>query len=141
MSAVASAAGLTETEALERLATFGPNDLVPADPSGDLWTIVRSVVTDPMAALLVVASALYVVLGEVRDALVTSIALVPIVAVTVILEVRAERALAGLHAVHDPHAAGPRECLRGAPRAVHAAWQAALISSSGIELGSRPTPV
>lgn len=101
--------GLTAAEALQRLATFGPNDLVPAHPSGDAWTIVRSVVTDPMAALLVVASAIYLVLGDVRDALVTFIALVPIVAVTVILEVRAERALESLRMLTAPTATVARD--------------------------------
>ena len=69
----------------------------------------RSVVTDPMAALLVVASAIYLVLGDVRDALVTSIALVPIVAVTVILEVRAERALESLRTLTAPTATVARD--------------------------------
>ena len=101
--------GLTATEALQRLATFGPNDLVPAHPSGDAWTIVRSVVTDPMAALLVIASAIYVVLGEGRDALVTLIALVPIVTVSVILEVRAERALESLRRLTAPTATVVRD--------------------------------
>lgn len=108
-SSGAESPGLTATEALQRLATFGPNDLVPAHPSGDAWTIVRSVVTDPMAALLVVASAIYLVLGDVRDALVTFIALVPIVAVTVILEVRAERALESLRTLTAPTATVARD--------------------------------
>jgi Ca2+-transporting ATPase len=105
----AESPGLTAAEALRRLATFGPNDLVPVHPSGDAWTIVRSIVTDPMAALLVVASVIYLVLGDVRDALVTSIALVPIVAVSVILEVRAERALESLRMLTAPTATVARD--------------------------------
>ncbi len=88
--------GLTTSDALRQLATFGANELVPAHPSGDAWTIARSVVTDPMAALLVATSVIYLILGEARDAAVTFVALVPIVAVSVILELRAERALESL---------------------------------------------
>jgi hypothetical protein len=48
-----------------------------------------------MAVLLLAASAIYVSLGDVPDAIVTLAALVPITAVSLLLEVRAERALAG----------------------------------------------
>ena len=57
-----------------------------------------------MAALLVVASATYILLGNPRDAIVTVVALVPIVAVSVILELRAERALEGLRRLTAPTA-------------------------------------
>jgi Ca2+-transporting ATPase len=96
--------GLSVAEAGRRLASSGPNDLVPEGPSGDVWTVVRSAVTDPMAALLVVASATYILLGNPRDAIVTLVALVPIVAVSVILELRAERALEGLRRLTAPTA-------------------------------------
>ena len=57
-----------------------------------------------LAALLVVASATYILLGNPRDAIVTIVALVPIVAVSVILELRAERALEGLRRLTAPTA-------------------------------------
>lgn len=96
--------GLSAVDAQARLVSSGPNDLVPEGPSGDVWTVVRSAVTDPMAALLVVASATYILLGNPRDAIVTLIALVPIVAVSVILELRAERALESLRRLTAPTA-------------------------------------
>src|SRR5688572_19358609 len=96
--------GLSVAEAERRLVSSGPNDLVPEGPRGDVWTVVRSAVTDPMAALLVVASATYILLGNPRDAIVTLVALVPIVAVSVILELRAERALEGLRRLTAPTA-------------------------------------
>ncbi len=96
--------GLSAVDAQARLVSSGPNDLVPTGPSGDVWTVVRSAVTDPMAALLVVASATYILLGNPRDAIVTLVALVPIVAVSVILELRAERALEGLRRLTAPTA-------------------------------------
>jgi P-type Ca2+ transporter type 2C len=96
--------GLTSLEARERLASVGPNDLVPHRPSGDLWTLVRSVVTDPMAALLVIASVTYLLFGDTRDAIVTLVALIPILAVSVLLEVRAERALESLRRLTAPTA-------------------------------------
>lgn len=101
--------GLTAVEAAERLALFGPNDLVPERPSGDIWTLVRSVVTDPMAGLLVVATAVYLTVGQTSDAAVTLIALVPILAVSLILELRAERALDSLRRLTAPTAAVVRD--------------------------------
>ena len=77
----------------------------------------RSAVTDPMAALLVVASATYILLGNPRDAIVTLVALVPIVAVSVILELRAERALESLRRLTAPTAVVVRD---GVEQRIHA---------------------
>ncbi|HAF11127.1 MAG TPA: ATPase [Chloroflexi bacterium] len=109
--------GLSAVDAQARLVSSGPNDLVPAGPSGDVWTVVRSAVTDPMAALLVVASATYILLGNPRDAIVTLVALVPIVAVSVILELRAERALESLRRLTAPTAVVVRD---GVEQRIHA---------------------
>jgi Ca2+-transporting ATPase len=103
--------GLSAAEAKARLASSGPNDLVPEGRTGDIWTVVRSAVTDPMAALLVVASATYILLGNPRDAIVTLVALVPIVSVSVILELRAERALESLRRLTAPTALVVRDGL------------------------------
>jgi Ca2+-transporting ATPase len=97
-------AGLTAVEARRRLATFGPNELVPPDErTGPLATL-RHIVTDPMAILLAVAAATYYVLGEVEDAVIAFVALVPVVGVGLLLELRAERALEGLRRLTAPTA-------------------------------------
>ncbi len=99
-----SAAGLTAIEARRRLVTFGPNALVPEASSGGIRHVLVQVLTDPMSVLLVIASATYLALGDGVDAAVTFAALLPIAAVTVVLELRAERALASLRRLAAPTA-------------------------------------
>ncbi len=59
---------------------------------------------DPMVILLLLAAAIYGALGEIKDALVMSVALVPILAVDVLLEGRAERTLDKLRQLTEPKA-------------------------------------
>ena len=99
-----SAPGLTATEARSRLVTFGPNALVPEASSGGIGHVLIQVLTDPMSVLLVIAGSTYLALGDVVDAAVTYAALLPIAAVTVVLELRAERALASLRRLAAPTA-------------------------------------
>jgi Ca2+-transporting ATPase len=115
-STIASAAapgaadGLTSGEATRRLRAHGPNLLVPAGrrrPPALVWA--WRAVSDPMAVLLLAASAIYVSLGDVPDSIVTLAALVPITAVSLLLEVRAERALAGLRRLTAPTARTRRD--------------------------------
>ncbi len=63
-----AAQGLTEAEARARLDAEGPNEL-PADGQRNLFGIVLEVLREPMFLLLVVAGAIYLLLGDVNDAL------------------------------------------------------------------------
>ncbi len=101
--------GLSATEARRRLAIFGPNELVPRRAATGPWATLRHAVTDPMAILLVIAAATYTVLGRVQDAVVALVALVPIVAVSLVLELRAEHALEGLRRLTAPVARAIRD--------------------------------
>lgn len=97
--------GLTSAEARERLRRDGPNQLVPEGrrwPRAITW-IVKALV-DPMALLLLAATPVYWWLGDRLDAIVTIIVLVPIAAVGVALEARAERALEALARLAAPTA-------------------------------------
>jgi hypothetical protein len=79
-----------------RLRAHGPNLLVPNRPRRSpalVWA--WHAVSDSMAVLLL-ASTIYVSLGDVPDSIVTLAARVSITAVSLQLEVHAERALAGL---------------------------------------------
>ncbi|HZP97530.1 MAG TPA: cation-transporting P-type ATPase [Candidatus Limnocylindria bacterium] len=96
------AVGLTAIEARRRLDVFGPNLLVPEHETTGLWGTLRHIASDPMAILLVVASATYFVLGETRDGIIALVALVPIVGVSLVLELRAEHALASLRRLTAP---------------------------------------
>jgi Ca2+-transporting ATPase len=59
-------------------------------------------IADPMVILLVLAAVVYAALGEISDAVVMSIALVPILAVDLVLEGRAERTLERLRQLTEP---------------------------------------
>jgi len=96
--------GLSAIEARRRLLTFGPNALVPEKSSGGIRHVLVQVLTDPMSVLLVIAGSTYLALGDMVDAAVTYAALLPIAAVTVVLELRAERALASLRRLAAPTA-------------------------------------
>jgi Ca2+-transporting ATPase len=100
MSAEADAAtqlGLTSKEAARRLARSGPNVVVPEIRRTGVWALARRIVTDPMTVLLLVAGPTYVALRDYVSAAVVLAALVPVTAITVVLEARAERALAELN--------------------------------------------
>ena len=84
--------GLTSTEAAARLATHGPNRLVARDRAAWVKEVV-GLVLDPMSVMLVIAAAVYMALGERRDAIVMLIALVPVIGVDVFLEARSRLAL------------------------------------------------
>ena len=85
--------GLTSPEAARRLARFGPNELVPARGSGGVLKWLLRLVADPMVVLLAIAGTTYALLGDRFDALVVGAALLPIFAVTGVLEYRSDRAL------------------------------------------------
>ncbi|HEV2359954.1 MAG TPA: cation-transporting P-type ATPase [bacterium] len=96
--------GLTTDRAHALLAVYGPNRLVPERRRvGVLGWLLRAL-ADPMAALLLVAGSTYLVLRDYVDAAVTFGALVPISAVTLVLERRAEQALAQLKRLTAPAA-------------------------------------
>ena len=107
-------AGLSQLEARRRLEIEGPNELVPPPRrvSRTLSWIVKAV-TDPMALLLLVAAPTYWLLGNRLDAIVTAVALVPITAVSVALEIRAERTLEALARLTSPRAMVVRDGTNG----------------------------
>ena len=90
------ALGLTSEDALRRRVEFGPNAVVPVEERTGPWAAIRRIVTDPMALLLAVAAATYFALGETEDAIIAVVALVPVIGVSVVLDLRAEHALESL---------------------------------------------
>ena len=93
----APATGLTSEEASERLARFGPNSVVPEVKRTGVAALLRRVLTDPMTILLLIAAPTYLALRDYLSAGVVLAALVPVTAVTVVLEARAEHALSELN--------------------------------------------
>ena len=99
-----SALGLTGEEAQRRLRSFGPNDLVPQSKQSALRSWLVKFGTDPMAILLLATAGTYVFLGDRFDAVVVTVALVPIFLVSAVLEVHADAAIARLRDAVAPHA-------------------------------------
>ncbi|HET7453679.1 MAG TPA: HAD-IC family P-type ATPase, partial [Thermoanaerobaculia bacterium] len=96
-------AGLTSSEAESRLAQYGPNRYVPEPRRRTLVEVLR-VLADPMALMLVAASALSFAAGARRDAIVLLAAIVPVLGVDVLLEARSRRALRKLAEAVAPRA-------------------------------------
>ena len=76
-------AGLTSQEARELLRKEGPNAL-PASARRSLLSAALSVLREPMFVLLVVAAGIYLVLGDLREALVLAISILVVLAITLV---------------------------------------------------------
>jgi len=95
--------GLTSAEAARRLAADGPNELPTHKPRA-LVAIVRDVLAEPMFLLLIAAATIYVVLGDLREALILASSIVIVVAITALQQSRTERVLAALRDLSSPRA-------------------------------------
>jgi len=95
--------GLDDAEAARRLVEFGPNAL-PRARSRSLGVIVRSTVREPMFLLLLGASALYLLLGDLAEGLFLVGGACLAVGLTVFQEARSERAMAALRKLAEPAA-------------------------------------
>jgi P-type Ca2+ transporter type 2C len=100
--------GLTGATAAGRLQADGPNEL-PAARGRRLLDLLLRVLGEPMFLLLCVAVALYVLLGELREAMVLATSLVAVVVISASQERRAERALEALRDLSSPRAAVLRD--------------------------------
>src|SRR5688572_27226675 len=69
-----------------------------------MLSIVASVLREPMLLLLVAATALYLVVGDVHEALVLAASIVVVIGITVVQERRTERALEALRDLSSPRA-------------------------------------
>ena len=97
------ARGLTPIEAAQRLQRDGPNELAPPQKRTS-WHMVRDVAREPMFQLLLAAGLLYLLLGNIGEALML-LAFVALTAViTVVQEYRTEKALEALRELTNPRA-------------------------------------
>ncbi|MET3665773.1 cation-translocating P-type ATPase [Caulobacter sp. 1776] len=93
--------GLSGEEAARRLAAIGPNHI--DGPRGRSWVqILGATVLEPMFGLLLAASALYLVLGDLAEGLVLLVAASGTILQVVLQEARSERALAALRDLAEP---------------------------------------
>jgi Ca2+-transporting ATPase len=103
--------GLTSAEAEAKLRTDGPNVLAQDAPR-TLGSLVLGVLREPMFLLLVSCGAVYLVLGDVREALTLLSFVVLVMTITVVQERRTESAVAALRDLSAPRALVVRD---GAP--------------------------
>lgn len=95
--------GLSQAEASARLKRDGPNAL-PTKQGRGLLDIVREVLREPMFQLLLAAGLIYLILGDVGEALMLVCFVQISIWITVIQQRRAETALAALRDLSSPRA-------------------------------------
>lgn len=95
--------GLSEDAARARLAAEGPNELA-RQGGRSIWRIAGEVLREPMLALLLAASVIYLALGDIHEALILAAFAVLSTIITVVQESRTERALEALRDLTSPRA-------------------------------------
>jgi Ca2+-transporting ATPase len=93
--------GLTSTLARARLAEVGRNELPSQDRRTGLQ-LAGSVVREPMLLLLLLATALYWIFGDLTEAAALGTSVLAIIAITILQERRSERALDALRELASP---------------------------------------
>lgn len=94
--------GLTEKQVEERLREDGPNALPNEGPKKWLRLLV-DVLTEPMLLLLTVCAVLYLILGDISEAILLSVFVLFVIVVTVYQERRSENAMAALKKLAIPY--------------------------------------
>ena len=95
--------GLTEQEALERLAQDGYNEL-PSAQKRTFLHILLEVIREPMFLMLIACGLLYLVLGDSEEALMLLGFVFVIIGITFYQEQKTERALEALRDLSSPRA-------------------------------------
>jgi Ca2+-transporting ATPase len=95
--------GLNEQEAARRLQQEGYNEL-PATRRRGILGLVLSVAQEPMLLLLLAAGVIYLVVGDMREALVLLASISVVIGITLYQEQRSERALEALRDLSSPRA-------------------------------------
>lgn len=95
--------GLTTAEAAARLARDGFNEL-PRPESRNILRIIGEVMREPMLALLMLGGVIYLLLGDIQEALILLVFGTLSVVITVVQESRTERVLEALRDLTSPRA-------------------------------------
>lgn len=100
---VDAAAGLSDTEAAQRLARFGPNQL-SVEKRETIWEELLEELREPMVLLLLVTGVLYAVWGKLEDAITIFAVILTLAGVELFNERRAQKAIAALRKLAEPTA-------------------------------------
>ena len=95
--------GLTEADAAARLRAEGPNEL-PQPDRRTPFRIAIEVLREPMLALLLVGGIVYLVLGDLKEAIILVAFATMSIVITVVQETRTERVLEALRDLTSPRA-------------------------------------
>src|SRR5690606_6641184 len=95
--------GLSGAEARQRLLVDGYNEL-PAAKSRSGLAIVLEVIQEPMFLLLIACGSLYLLLGDIQEALMLLGFVFLVIGITVFQEQKTERALEALRDLSSPRA-------------------------------------
>jgi P-type Ca2+ transporter type 2C len=95
--------GLSAAEAQQRLAASGYNELSPPHPPR-LLHIIADVLREPMFLLLISAGGIYLLLGNVGDALMLLFFVLLVIGLTVFQQRKSERVLEALRDLSSPRA-------------------------------------
>ena len=95
--------GLTQEEADRILKTDGPNELPSAKPRS-VFSIAAEVVREPMLLLLVAGGAIYLLLGDLQEALLLLSFVFVVIGITLHQERKTENALQALRNLSSPRA-------------------------------------
>ena len=95
--------GLSSAAVRLRLAELGRNEVRPADRRTWL-TLVGGLVREPMLLLLLLATSIYVVFGDLAEAAALGVSVLVIITITLVQERRTERALDALRELASPRA-------------------------------------
>ncbi|MGB9017673.1 MAG: cation-transporting P-type ATPase, partial [Pseudolabrys sp.] len=106
-----SMSGLSEVEAQTRLDSEGYNELPRQDRRTPL-RIVLEVLREPMFALLVGGGVIYLLLGDLKEALILVVFAALSVVITVVQEMRTENVLEALRDLTSPRALVIRDGVR-----------------------------
>ena len=95
--------GLSEAQARERLQRDGPNEL-PVSARRGVLGLLRDVVSEPMFLLLVACGAIYMLLGDLHEALMLLGFVFVVIGITFVQQRRTERSLDALRDLSSPRA-------------------------------------
>jgi Ca2+-transporting ATPase len=95
--------GLSTAEALKRLQSAGPNTL-PTDKPRGFWFIALKTLIEPMSLLLLAAGGIYLLLGDLRDALMLLSFVFVLLGITIFQQNKTAHALAALRELSSPRA-------------------------------------
>jgi Ca2+-transporting ATPase len=95
--------GLTDSEARDRLRRYGPNTL-PLAHKQTLFSIAFATLKEPMLVLLLSTGVVYLVVGDLREAVAILASIFLVIGISVVQKQRTERTLEALRDLTSPRA-------------------------------------